>query len=705
MALVGASTRLGSYGNEMVREIRRGGFRGAVYPVNPKYDEVEGLVCYPSLAALPEPVDLAVLAVANHRLEAVLKEAAAQGVRAAVIFASCYLEGDREPPLLQRLDRFAREAGMAVCGGNGMGFYNLDAGIRAFCFQGPDNIEPGPITLITHSGSAFGALVHNDPRLTYNLAVSPGQEIATTTADYMDFALGMPSTRVIALFIEAVRDPSGFVAALEKALARDVPVVALKVGRTEESARLAVSHCGALAGDDAAFEAVCERYGVLRVDTMDELAATALLLAQPRRPVAGGLAAILDSGGEREMLMDLADDAGVPFARISPSTRERLASRLEYGLEPVNPLDAWGTGHDFETIFTECFAALLDDPDTAIGLFCADARTGHRLHEAYAAICQEVFRRTDKPVCMATNFGAVQNDELAQRLTRDGVPVLDGTWPALTAIRHGLAYRDLRRRPPTASPAGVGAKIRRRWRERLARTQPFDDVETLALLTDYGIPVAPARAASDAEAAVEAARDLGYPVAVKTAAPGILHKSDVDGVKLGLKAAQEVREAYEDLAARLGPRVLVARMASPGVEMALGLVVDPQFGPMVMAAAGGMLVEVLRDRRFALAPVDGAAARRLVDGLAARRLLDSVRGRPPADVDAFVEGLVRLSVLAAELGDLLETVDVNPFIVGTRGCMAVDALVVPKGVRAAQSAPPGGGRGRAGPGTGPAVLG
>ncbi|HTO80850.1 MAG TPA: CoA-binding protein, partial [Methylomirabilota bacterium] len=220
IALVGASPKAASVGNGMIRGVRDGGFAGRCYLVNPNYPEIEGQPCFPSLAALPETVDHAVLGVANARLEAQLAEAIAHGARAATIFASCYLENDRDPPLTRRIAAMARGAGLQLCGGNGMGFYNLQHSLRVCGYPPPPWIERGEIALISHSGSAFSGLCHTDRRFRYSLAVSAGQELATTVADYLDFALDMPSTRVVGLFLETVRDPAGFVAALEKAQAR-----------------------------------------------------------------------------------------------------------------------------------------------------------------------------------------------------------------------------------------------------------------------------------------------------------------------------------------------------------------------------------------------------------------------------------------------------------------------------------------------------
>ena len=675
IALVGASPKAASVGNGMIRGVRDGGFAGRCYLVNPNYPEIEGQPCFPSLAALPETVDHAVLGVANARLEAQLAEAIAHGARAATIFASCYLENDRDPPLTRRIAAMARGAGLQLCGGNGMGFYNLQHSLRVCGYPPPPWIERGEIALISHSGSAFSGLCHTDRRFRYSLAVSAGQELATTVADYLDFALDMPSTRVVGLFLETVRDPAGFVAALEKAQARDVPIVVLKVGRTAASAAFAASHSGALAGNHAAYQAVFDRYGVVEVDDLDSFANCLLLFGQPRRAGRGGLATVHDSGGLRELAVDLASAHNVPFAQINDVTKRKLAARLEYGLEPANPLDAWGTGHDYEGIFTDCLQALTDDPDTAVGVLCAETRSGFYLHESYSRLAQAVAARTDKPVLMSTNFATVGNDDLAVRTTHQGVPVLIGLRPLMTAIRAAFDYRDLRARAPVLAPAApLGPRAR--WTARLQGGGALDEAESLDLFADYGVPVMAHRVVEDAATAEAAAHDLGLPVALKTAMPGVLHKSDVDGVKLGLADIASVRAAYDELARRLGPRALLMPMAGQGVELAFGALDDPQFGPIVMVGAGGVLIETLADRRFALAPFDAPTAHRRLDSLKVRPLLDGKRGSPRADLDAVADALARFSVLAADLRGLFEEIDANPILCGPRGCVALDAVVM-----------------------------
>ncbi|HEY6336466.1 MAG TPA: acetate--CoA ligase family protein [Alphaproteobacteria bacterium] len=674
IALVGASPKQSTPGNDTIVMLARSGFGGEAFLINPAYHEIAGRKCYGSFADLPQPVDLAILAVGNARLEASLRDAVEAGARAAVIFASCYLENDASPPLTERIAAIARAAGIPICGGNCMGFYNDAACVWAAGFPAARAARPGGITFISHAGSVFGAFAHNDPRFRFNLVVSAGQELATTAADYLDYAMERPETKVAGLFLEAVREPERFVRALEKAAARDVPVVVLKTGRTATSAALALSHSGAIAGNDAAYEALFERYGVIRVDTLDELGATLLLFAQGRRAAIGGLAVIQDSGGERGLVIDLAADLGVPFARIGAETVKRLSDRLEYGLEPVNPLDAWGTGRDFTNIFLDCFTALLEDSDTGLGIFFNDLRDGFYIHEGFAEATRRSASRTRKPVAYATNFSQVRHDGAALALADAGIPVMDGTVPALLAARHMLAYRDFRNRtddpPPLVKPS-------RDWRTPLAKG-PMDEVETLALLADYGIPVVSASVVDDADAAVRAARAIGYPVACKTAMPGRHHKSDVDGVRLGLSDDAAVRAAYADLSSRLGPRVLIAAMAKPGVELALGLVNDPQFGPIVMVAAGGILIEVLRDARYVLAPFGQATARRMLNGLRLRKLLVGLRGKPPVNIEALARAIARFSVLAAELGGSITELDVNPLIAGPEDVAAVDALVISK---------------------------
>ncbi len=617
--------------------------------------------------------------MANARLEQVLTEAIEAGARAATIFASGYLNDSRTPPLWRRLQTMALAAGVAICGGNGSGFYNREAKVRCQMWGGKPE-EPGPVTLISQSGSAWAAMVNNDGRLRFNLSVSSGQEITTDAAAYMDYALDMASTRAIGLFVETVRDPEAFIAVLGKAAERDVPVVVVKVARTETSKRFAISHSGAIVGDDSAYEAVFERHGVLRVADMDELMATLQLLSTGRRAGPGGLVAITDSGGEREQLVDVASEHNVAFAKVQRSTKGRLSERLEFGLESENPLDAWGTGHDFAAIFHDCMTALMDDPAAAAGLWIADLRDRTPYHQGYVEAAERIAAANAKPLAFATCFSGGSNSGHAERLRLAGVPLLEGLRPALVAMRKAFEYREFRVRPEICPPAAPEPRTISRWQARLSGGTALDEAEGLELIADFGVPASRTRVADSAQEAVEAARAMGFPVVLKTAAPGLSHKSDVGGVHLGLGDEAAVVAAYEDMSRRLGPRVVLAPMAESGVELAFGIVTDAQFGPLVMLGAGGVLVESLRDVCVAVPPVDAPTARTLLDRLAVGALLCGARGRPASDVDAVCKAFARFSLIAAILGDEIAELDVNPVIAGPNGVVAVDALVVPRAI-------------------------
>ena len=567
-----------------------------------------------------------------------------------------------------------------MCGGNGMGFLNEENHLRATGFATPDHLRHGPVTFISHSGSAFAAVAFNDRGIGFNLIVSSGQEIVSTMADYMAYALERDGTRVLALLLETVRDPGAFARQLARAVERGVPVIALKVGRTEGSKAMVTAHSGALAGEHGAFEALFEAYGVLEVRTLEEMADAMELLSCPRRVTTGrGIASLHDSGGERALLTDVAHELGVPLAAIGDTTRRRLRDALDPGLEAENPLDAWGTGIDHDPIFVECLKALHDDDDTAAVAFAVDlTRQGEPYETGYLQVALDVFAATTKPFCVLSNLASAVAIEEAALLRDAGIPVLEGTSSGLTAMGSLLRLRDAAARPPLGSPAPVPTQVRDRWRARLADGREISELEGLRLLGDYGVPVVDARPAASEDEAVAAADGLGYPVALKTAGPGVTHKSDVGGVKLGLVDAAAVRTAYVDLAGRIGPGVVVAPMAPAGVEVALGVVRDPQFGPLVLVAAGGILVELLHDRVLALPPLDDRRARDLIDRLKSRPLLDGVRGAPASDVGSLAAAVVRLSLLAVDLGDRIDALDVNPLIVARDGGVAVDALVEPR---------------------------
>ncbi|HLT90885.1 MAG TPA: acetate--CoA ligase family protein [Woeseiaceae bacterium] len=676
IAVLGASARPDSLGDWSLRNVLKGGFPGPVYPVNPRYRELAGLKCYGSLGELPEVPDLVIFGVADTRVEALLAEAIALGVPAAVLMSPLVLDDDTVPNLKARVQARIREAGMLVCGANGMGFYNVRDRVWACGFDSRAHEPPGNVTLISHSGSGMCGIVDCDERLRINLAVSTGFELGVTMDEYMDFALDLPETRAIGLFVETARSPEGFRAALEKASAKGIPVVALKVGRTERAARLTVSHSGAMAGDDATYDALFDRYGVHRVRDMDELATTLILFAELPPPGPGGLVCLHDSGGERQLMVDLADEAGVELAELSPATVAALESLLDPGLPAVNPLDAWSRGGEGagETM-SACLATMMQDPNAAMGVVAHDRAPEGAIYPAYIDYMKSAHAASGKPVALVAARQGTGSDRKVIDATHAGFPILDGLPTFLRGVRALFEHRDRARAPlaaaPTVDPAPLDG-----WRRRLAGGETLLEYDSLALLAAAGMATIPCRLAESEEELVAAGTALGYPVALKSAAPGLLHKSDRGGVRLDLRDSSELVAAWRELRDNLGPRAVVARMAGDGVEMLLGARFDPQFGPVVLLGFGGIYAEILEDVAFLMPPFDTAYARRRMDRLKLRPLLDGRRGRPPCDVDAFARQAALFSAVVHELRDEIEEVDVNPVIVTPTGCVAVDALIV-----------------------------
>ena len=685
VAVVGASPTPGSFGWRLVTEVASSPKALDLHLVNPRHDTVLGRPCLGSLEEIDGPVDLVLLGVPDRAVEEQMVLAARRGDRSAVIYGSL-VEPDGGPALRDRVAGVAGAAGMAVCGGGCMGFVNVADGVRAIGYVERSPLPRGPVAFITHSGSVFSAVLRTRRHLGFTVVVSAGQELVTTAGSYLDYALDLPGTRVVGLLLETLREPEGLQAALARAAAQEVAVVALTVGSSAAGRAMVAAHSGALAGADGAWEALFEAHGVVRVGDLDEMGDTLELLAAGRRAAGGGgpgvgIATVHDSGAERALVVDVAESVGVPFAAIGDDTRGRLAGLLDPGLEAGNPLDVWGTGSDTEGLFGDCLAAMAEDPQVAAVALAVDLVEEYDGDDSYPSAALRAAASTVKPVVVLSNLGSAIDGAAALRLRAGGVPVLEGTRSGLLALGHllELAVGAAGRPGPTTEDVDmpVDRSRQERWLTRLAGP-PLRGTEALALLAEYGIPVVPSRAAASPSEAVAAAAEVGYPVVVKTDEPSIAHKSDVGGVILGLDDAAGVASAYAGLARRLGPRVLVAATAPDGVELALGLVRDPDLGPLLVVGAGGVLVEVLADRVVRLPPLGPERARASLDRLSISRLLDGVRGRPAADRAAAASAVVALGVLAVELGDALDALDVNPLRCGPGGCWALDALVEPR---------------------------
>ncbi|MEM7168555.1 MAG: acetate--CoA ligase family protein [Pseudomonadota bacterium] len=675
IALVGASDKEGKAGHSLYEMARIDGFQGTIWPVNPRLNRIGGHDCFGSLADLPEAPDHAALCLPNEKLEEALDQVIALGIRAATIFATGHLaEDDRGVPLRQRLAQKARKHNIAICGPNCMGFYNRTIGLRVAAFPSPPGLRIGGVAWLAQSGSAFSALCHNDRRLGFSHCVSSGAESVTTTADYMNWMIDQAETRVIGLFLEGIRDPERFLQALKRAAEADIPVVALKVGRTDLSAAMAQSHTGALVGSDEAFSAVCKKYGVCRVDDLDEMIATLALFDSPRRTQPGGLATIHDSGGQRELLVDLAAQCDLTFADIEPATKNKIQAVLEPGLVAENPLDAWGTDRDFVARYQDCITSLLDDPNVGLCTFFSDLRDGYWYSKGILDAVINAVAKSEKLVAIASNISLSNDQAIALRAAEHGIPLIKGTKPALLAIKHclgrtrrktGSFLREDAICTPSAEQEG--------WR-RSTGGAPISAGDSFRILADFGIPSPRCIAVNSNQVLEDLTAGLNFPLVLKTAGD-LAHKSDVGGVILNIHSLSELQRAYGEMASRFGPAALIMEQFPTGIEIALGGKVDPDFGPLVMLSAGGLLVEMLDDKVVALAPFGPDMARELLSELRVFKLLTGYRNHQACDIEALCQTISRFSEMIFYLRDVIREIDLNPVIVAPLGHAAVDCLI------------------------------
>ncbi|MGW2637457.1 acetate--CoA ligase family protein [Streptomyces sp. NPDC001348] len=678
VAVIGASDTEGRPNTGITRQLlswaERVGAR--VHPVHPSRPSVFGIPCAPRVADLPEQVDLAVLLVADPL--PVIEELAETKVKFAVAFASGFAETGEEGVRAQaRLAAAVRRSGLRLLGPN----TNLNAFER---FR--DDLDGPAIALITqsgHQGRPVFALQELGIRLSH--WAPTGNEADLESADFISYFAQRPEVGAIACYMEGLKDGRAFLLAADRAARRKVPVVAVKVGRTEAGARTAASHTGKLTGADDVVDAAMRQYGVIRVDGLDELQDTAALLARARAPRAQGVVVYSISGGTGAHVADLAAGAGLHLPVLSEGRQAELHQWIPEYLSVANPVDNGGHPVGDER-GRKIIDAILDDPEVGV-LICPITGPFPPLSDRLVKDLVEAAERTDKLVCVV--WGSPVGTEPAYRevlLGSSRVATFRTVGNCLTAVRAYLdhhrfvrAYRSpFDEAPRTPSPSFRKARMLMRPGEQLS------EHAAKQLLRAYGIRVPREQLVTSAAAAVRAAGQVGYPVVMKASGGQIAHKTELGLVRIGLTSASQVRDAYRELndTARYEgvslDGVLVCQMVERGVEMVVGVTHDELFGPTVTVGLGGVLVEVLRDAAVRVPPFGEDQARDMLSELRGRALLDGVRGRPPADLDALVEVVLRVQRMALELGDELAELDINPLMVLPRGqgAVALDALAV-----------------------------
>ncbi|MBM4466767.1 MAG: acetate--CoA ligase family protein [Chloroflexi bacterium] len=691
IAVVGASERHGSAGRLVLENLRHLGYQGAIYAVHPKHKKVLGFPSYPDLDSLPGPVDSVAVLLAAEKVLPTLETAVEADAQAAWVLASGFAEAGPEGEARQaELARLAEETGLIVCGPNCIGVANLVDRVATYSVALSPATRAGGVSAVVQSGAICLGLA-NAARFGFRYLISSGNEAVLDSADYIGYLAGDPQTRVIIAFVEGIRSPQKFVAAAAAAAEAGKPILLVKVGRSEAARQAVQAHTGSLAGSDAVCDAVFRRLGVMRLDTLDELVEAAELFLTCPLPQGEGVGLLSLSGGQIGLVADLAQDLGLKFPPFSEEAQRALAEILPPYSPIANPLDAWGTG-DLERTYPACVEVVSREKNIHLLAVSRDTppQVASREVEQSLAVAEAAVRaarETGKPVLVFSNLSTGFQPEAKKVLDEGGVPYLQGTRETLRAIQTLVCYAGFRRRMGEPIAAGCPSPSDLpHWRRKLQEKGTLSEIEGRHLLASYGIPGPREAVATTAEEAVEAARRIGYPVVLKIISPHIPHKTEMGGVRVGLRDETAVVAAFREVTeaarrhhpqARLEGVVIQEMIPADAVEVIVGVLRDPDFGPVVVFGSGGVLVELLEDSSLRLPPLSHEEALEMIHETRGARLLHGFRGRPPADIDALADALVRLSQLAVDLGDLIAALDANPLMVLPRGqgVRAVDALV------------------------------
>ena len=683
VAIVGLSADPAKHGGKVLTSLRRFGFEGPVWGVNPKRPEVEGVEVVASLNDLPTPPDAVVLAVPAAVTPDVIATAGQVGAGAAILFGGGFAEaGDDGVALQAKIVGLARDHGLRLLGPNSAGVINPSAGtVMSFltCLERPaDQLRPGPVGLITQSGGT-GSFLHNlaaERGSGFALSVSTGNEADIDAAEALQQLVDLPDVRAIALVLETVRDGPRFVAAARAALRAHKPIVVCKIGRSAVGQQVMRTHTGALAGSERAYDAAFDALGITVTSTPTELFDVAELMARTPVPAGDRVGIVTHSGGTAVLLADRASAAGLALPQPSDRLRERLGPYLQHGASG-NPTDLGGiitAPHRY----VEVVRSFVDDPDydlvVPVSTPHPSAHTCDRA-TALAALADEV----DKPLPSLWLAGDLGAEGLAI-LRASGAPVTTDLGSLVTAVS-GLARLGAKRRdgdPPSPKPpdSDVTALLDS------AEGSALDEAESLRLIEAMGLPTVAAEVVGDAAEAARAADRLGYPVVLKAVSKDLPHKSDVGAVLLNLADETELAVGWEQLITRLADRSPTARIEGylverylPGAEMLAGLVRDPTFGPVVLVGIGGTVAEAIDDVAVALPPLSARSAAALIDRLRGRALLRGFRGAAPVDEAALSRFLVHLSEIAGTYSDRIDELDLNPVVYSEGRWHVADALV------------------------------
>jgi acyl-CoA synthetase (NDP forming) len=681
IVIVGASDRSG-WSSGAFSNFEKLGFDGTLHLVNRKGGIVHGRPAVTSCRELGGPVDLALVLVGAAGLKDALADVGAAGIPNAVVLAAGFGEvGDGGTSAQQELVDVCREYGTIFVGPNCLGFVNVVDRAPAWSGMMPVPLVAGSVAIVSQSGATGSEIATFASAQNIGLShiISTGNEAMVDTLAMAAAVVEDERVRAVAMFVESIREPERLARLAARAAELEKPIVMMKVGTSSLAAEIARTHTGALVGDDRLVDAALRQWGIVRVQSLEELAVTAGLLARTGPLPPGGLGVVSISGGACDVIADRGEVLGLPLPELAETTRGRLAGLLPEYVTPRNPLDITGAASESPQLFADALAALADDPSVAVlaAVFVLPTEgRAARFAPRLALMGQGLRAAGDRGFLVAPTAGDIA-PATARVLKEVGIPyAITRLGDAVAAFANAIRWSGWLRKPGAPEPAEDDLDV-------ADATGQWSEARGLELLADNGVPVVPWRRARTPEEAVAAARELGYPVAVKVLSPEILHKTDVGGVALGIASDDDVREAFEHVTAAAaeveGARLegaLVAAMRSGGIELIVGAVRDREWGPVLAVGLGGVWVHVADDTGLRLLPVRREDVRELLDELRGKALLQGVRGSRPADRDRLVEAIVAFARLAERLGPRLASIEANPLRVDGATVEALDAVVV-----------------------------
>lgn len=687
VAIIGASEKEGFGGDTCRNIIEYTKDLKNTFFVNPKREAVFGYPCYKTLSDIPVDIDMVVICTPQKTVEPLLQEAHKKGCGGAVVFASGYSETGTEEgkKAEESLKKLCRELNIALMGPNCAGFVNFINNVYPFAFISKNRDRKGNVGLISQSGQICLSLMESqDMRFSY--IISAGNSRIITMEDYIDFLVEDDNTKVVSLYLEGVKEPEKFINSLKKAAIKRKPMVVLKAGRSEKGKKNAASHTGSLAGSDKTFDAIFKKFGVIRVDDVEELLATSNLFSiinnLPEKPT---FASMNLSGGETGVCADIGYKYGVEFPDFTEDTLTKLREQLPSYASPNNPLDMTAALSYDADLYAEALRTVMNDENSGavlIGYTLLFEIADPAIYYMAEGIKKVVDEGNTKPILMLPFLENTRNYEYAEKLRDLGVPILPPSIYAFKILKYLADFIKYRYEDKTLEIALPD-------KSNISDTRALSEVESKMLLKQRGIPIDEFYVVKSEIEALDAAKKIGFPLVMKIESSDILHKSDVGGVKLNINSESEVISAYHEILVNVNTHkpdakingILMQRMMPKGLEVIIGVNNDPQFGPMVLVGLGGVFVEVFKDVSLYPAPLNKAEAKEMISELKAYKLLTGYRGEKPCDLEAFADIIVKISSFANQNKNTLSEIDINPLFVYPEG-MGVgvaDALVVLKG--------------------------